>query len=87
MLLPRNLLQAAEADITRSGRNHGHRGGMYEHYAFHRAHVRKANSARELVALAAAEPRMGLGSGKKWTRTIYGDAELLKQAASIAKGA
>lgn len=43
MLLPRNLLQAAEADITRSGRNHGHRGGMYEHYAFHRAHVRKGD--------------------------------------------
>lgn len=84
-LKPVNIIQAAERDIGKSSRNAGHKGGSYEAYAFHREHVRKAFSALELIELAASDHIRGACSGKKWTRIVYSNPELLKEAAALAR--
>jgi hypothetical protein len=50
------------------------------HYHFHRDHVRKAGSANDILRAAIAEPTKGRESGKKLTRRLYVDVELLKAA-------
>lgn len=60
-LKPQNLIQAAEADLKRRETNkliavHGHRGDRYEQYAFHRKHVNRCSTVREILELALAEP-------------------------------
>jgi molybdate-binding protein len=79
------IVGAAEEDIERRKRNMSpFRGpGEYEHYAFHRKHVAKARIASELLVLALHEREIGVVSGKKWTRLIYKDKELLKAAAFV----
>jgi hypothetical protein len=84
MLKPCSLLRTAEADLVRRGRNEATEAGTYEHYAFHRKHVKKANTAAELISLAAAEPDIGLASAKYNTRLIYSDTELLLAARELA---
>jgi hypothetical protein len=79
------VLQAVKADIQRRTRNKdGERhSGEYEHYAFHRKHVVKAKgTVATLLRLAADERHIGLASGKKWTRLIYQDEALLREAAN-----
>lgn len=85
-LKPQNLIQAAEADLKRATRNAEiameakHRGGTghYEQFAFHRDHVRRADTARELIVLALMNPN--IKTAKPNTKMIYGDATLLFQA-------
>lgn len=86
-LLPQNVLQAAEADLMRRIRNKGQaRQAMsrprekFEHYAFHREHVRRAKSIQQLVCAALMQPQPGLRSKKRNTRMLYGDAGLLVKA-------
>jgi hypothetical protein len=83
-LKPSSLLHTAAADLARRKRNSAPLDGGYEHYAFHRKHVKKANTAAELVSLAAAEPGVGLASAKYNTRLIYGDTDLLLAARELA---
>jgi hypothetical protein len=82
-LKPQNIIQAAEADLARKRRNaeraknHDHE---YEQYAFHRAHVRRARDARELIRLALMDPWVADDSAKVNTVLIYSDARLLVAA-------
>lgn len=91
VLKPTILVQAAQADLKRKQRNadRGERrsqfqGEGYEPYAFHRAHVRKAIDARDLIAKALAEIGLGQASGKDDTRLIYSNEQLLAEAMEIA---
>ncbi len=54
--------------------------GNYRQYAFHRSHVAKADTANDLIRAAIAAPGLGQSSGKRDTRLIYSDIELLKAA-------
>lgn len=86
MLKPQNVLQAADADMRRKELNTDpSRYWPIEPYAFHRRHVRKAQTAVELVELAVANPKLGEKSAKRDTKLLYGDVDLLKQAAEIAR--
>jgi hypothetical protein len=78
-LKPRNIVQAAEADLARRKRNMlrhkgeptpGH-GDETEIYAFYAPHVRKAKNARQLIEMAWKQPFRGLQCEKKNTRLIY----------------
>lgn len=92
-LKPINIVQAAEEDFKRRTRNaerqSGARGGVgnpdFEHFAFHRKHVHKANSAVELIELALKFQSIGTESGKKNTRVIYRNAPLLQEALELTK--
>lgn len=87
MLKPSSIVGAAIEDVRRFFRNK-ERGELgyaeYEQYAFAREHVRRACSkgigAKDLIALAIDEPGIGRLSGKRSTRLIYSDTELLKRA-------
>ena len=53
---------------------------QFKHYAFHRKHVVGAETANDIIRNAIAEPGLGLASGKRDTRLLYSDIELLKAA-------
>lgn len=89
MLKPQNLVQAAEADMKRALRNAEHAfnakefsGIGYEEHAFHRDHVRRADTASELLLLALMNPTVK--TAKPNTRLIYGNAQLLIEAIRAA---
>lgn len=84
VLKPSSIVSTAEADLSRRKRNAETDAGTYEHYAFHRKHVKKAADAAELISLAAAEPGVGLSSAKYNTRLIYSDTDLLLAARELA---
>jgi len=81
-LKPSSIWAAAMADMDRKVRNASlsRAFGDYEQYAFHRDHVAKADTANDLIRLAIMYPGLGQASGKKMTRLIYADVELLKRA-------
>ena len=82
-LKPQNIIQAAQADLARKRRNAARakeRDHEYEQYAFHRAHVRRARDARELIRLALMDPWVANDSAKVNTVLIYNDARLLVAA-------
>lgn len=54
--------------------------GEFKQYAFHRSHVIKAETANDILRAAIAEPGKGQASGKRDTRLLYSDLELLKAA-------
>lgn len=88
-LSPTNVLQAARADMRRKVRNASaakFSDPSYEHYAFHRKHVRKAVDAENLLVRALMEPDPGLTSDKFNTRLLYGDGALLYAAIRLARG-
>lgn len=88
-LKPQNIIQAAQADMARSGRNAEraeNKDHEYEHYAFHRKHVRRAHTPAELIRLALMDPWIAQKSAKPNTRLIYGDGLLLVQALKVAEG-
>lgn len=93
MLKPVNIVQAAEADLKRKVRNAAqarqrfeYAGEPYEAYAFHRTHVRRADSAQALLVLALMNPQPAAKSAKKNTKIIYGNAELLVAAVRLSNG-
>jgi hypothetical protein len=80
-LLPQKVLQAAEADLMRRIRNKAcAQRGTFELYAFHREHIRKAKTIRQLVVTALMQPELGMRSKKRNTRMLYGDGALLVKA-------
>ena len=85
-LKPSSLLHAAQADLRRRARNSdkGFGGDSYEHFAFHRKHVRKAVDVRDLLVRALMEPGLGQASGKYNTRLIYSSGETLLRAIHLA---
>lgn len=84
VLKPSSLVQAAHADLARKRRNKTPGISHYEHYAFHRTHVKRAQTVAELLALASAQPGLGACSTKINTRLIYSDVSLLEQAKALA---
>ena len=83
MLKPQNIVQAASADFARRSRNSvqaEYSDPSYEHYAFHRGHVRRARDVKQLLVLALMDPLPGLASAKGNTKMIYGDTMLLLAA-------
>lgn len=90
-LTPGALVTAAEYDMRRRERNVEDSGaGACEHYAFHRKHVLRASKAEpsdrtmRLITLAIEQREIGIESGKKSTRLIYKDEQLLKEALEMA---
>lgn len=81
-LKPSSIWTAAMADMDRKARNAKPSRGLgdYEQYAFHRRHVMKAISANDLIRAAIKGISLGQASGKKATRLIYADVEILKRA-------
>jgi hypothetical protein len=84
-LKPRNILQAAEADLKRRERNvkryQGELSSEVELYAFYGPHVRRAKNVGHLLELAIKHgaPK----SKKKNTILIYGDVDLLIRALTL----
>jgi hypothetical protein len=54
--------------------------GKMRHYHFHRDHIRHADTANDILRAAIAEIEKGRESGKKLTRLLYADPEILKAA-------
>ncbi len=87
-LKPSTVLQAAREDIKRHRRNREAAvmgECSFEHFAFHRMHVRKAADAESLLVRALMEPGLGLASAKYNTRLIYSDGNLLVAAIKLAR--
>jgi hypothetical protein len=88
LLKASSILAAADEDLRRHVRNLERSIGEYEHYAFHRKHVAKAMNdniipnGKMLIKIALDDLQTGCESGKHWTRVIYSDPELLKEAMS-----
>lgn len=89
-LKPQNIIQAAEADLWRVIENKKNaqyfKNPRYMHYAFHREHVRRSNTAEELIRLALMDPTIAEKTIKKNTRMIYGNARLLLEAIQMEGG-
>lgn len=86
-LKPSMVWRCAMDDLERRKHNEGLKtfvgvplSSTFKHYAFHRRHVVKASTANDILRAAIAEPGLGLASGKKDTRLLYSDVELLKAA-------
>lgn len=80
-LTPGSIVSAAEVDMQRERRNQRRGfGNGNEFYSFHRKHVHRATTVRQLIKLAIDEPEIGRASGKKSTRIIYRDETLLWKA-------
>lgn len=86
-LKPSMIWRCAMDDLERRRHNAGigcpagqGRTGEYQQYAFHRDHVAKAESANDILRAAIAQPGKGQASGKRDTRLLYSDVELLKAA-------
>lgn len=80
VLRPSSIWAAAMEDLKRRSYNKDPGEDGFRVYAFHRKHVLKANSANDVIRAAIAEPGLGLASGKRDTRLLYSDVELLKAA-------
>ena len=83
-LKSQNIVQAAEADLNRKRHNRSEaelENPSYEHYAFHRKHVRRAEDAKTLITLALMDPIVK--TTKPNTLLIYGDARLLVEAIRV----
>ena len=80
VLKPSSIWSAAMEDLKRRAHNVEPGVDTYRHYAFHRKHVIKASTANDIIRAAIAEPGLGQVSGKKDTRLLYSDVELLKLA-------
>lgn len=93
VLKPSSIWQAAMADLERRKKNRHEGNGVpeeYQHYAFHRTHVEKAETANDIIRAAIADvegsygrdakPSIGAASGKPQTRLLYSNLDLLRKA-------
>lgn len=78
ILKPSSIWSAAMSDLAK--REHNSKADITElkHYAFHRDHVKKAQTANDVIRAAIAQIGKGQASGN--TRLLYRDPELLKAA-------
>lgn len=82
-LKPSMVWRCAMDDLDRRSHNAAVQAGgegEFKRYAFHRRHVIKASTANDVLRAAIAEPGLGRASGKRDTRLLYSDVELLKAA-------
>jgi hypothetical protein len=77
---PEAIWRMAMSDFDRRAGNQGADVARMKHYNFHRAHVRKATTANDILRAAIEDPALGRESGKKVTRLLYADVEQLKAA-------
>lgn len=77
---PEAIWRMAMSDWDRRAGNQGADVARMKHYNFHRDHVRKANTANDILRAAIEDPAIGRESGKKITRLLYSDVEQLKAA-------
>jgi len=77
-LPPSAIVQAAANDLLSRRLNVEDLGAR--RYAFHRDHVRRSTTPRELIERALADPDRGVGSEKFNTRMLYESVDLLQQA-------
>lgn len=77
---PEAIWRMAMADFDR--RNGNKTADVFEmkHYNFHRDHVRKAGTANDILRAAIEDIGKGRESGKKITRLLYADEDLLRKA-------
>lgn len=78
VLKPSALAKAAEADLALRNRKRLGQCADGKAYTFHRAHVRRASCALDLVDRAIADRYSGVWSDKRITCLIYGDEDLLR---------
>lgn len=84
-LTPRAILDAAAADLLAFAHKREGILGRGEHYAFHAAHVAKADSPAHLIEIALADRQIGLRSSKRHTRAIYQNPNVLEAALILAR--
>lgn len=79
-LKPAMIWRMAMEDFDR--RAHNKEAGVdgMKPYNFHRDHVVKAKTANDILRAAIEDPGRGQQSGKKVTRLMYANVELLKAA-------
>ena len=80
VLKPSSIWAAAMEDLSRRAFNKAAAGDSFRAYAFHRKHAIKAGTANDIIRAAIKEPGLGQASGKRDTRLLYSDVELLKAA-------
>jgi hypothetical protein len=77
---PEAIWRMALSDVNRRTGNRTADVSEMKHYHFHRDHVRKATTANDVLRAAIEEIEKGRESGKKLTRLLYADPDLLKAA-------
>ena len=87
VLQPASIVTAAEADLLLRERQRGVRydgdDRAVQPYCFHHRHVVRASCAFDLIDRAIKDRYSGVHSGKRITRIIYADEELLLAARAI----
>jgi hypothetical protein len=85
LLKPASIVTAAEADLELRQHQRSRVGEepRSQPYCFHRRHVARASCALELIDLAIRDRYTGVYGGKRITRIIYGDADLLWAARQL----
>lgn len=80
-LPPGAIIGAAESDLASAKHNSDPmRAPPYLQYAFHRKHVRAAETPRQLIELALSDLKLGTDSTKRNTREIYTNVAALRAA-------
>lgn len=79
-LKPGSIVGAAAADLVLARKKREGDANRFAPYSFHRDHVRASDDPIDLIALAMKEPELGAGSGKRCTREIYSNVDLLAAA-------
>lgn len=77
---PEAIWRMAMSDWDLRAGNQGADVARMKHYNFHRDHVRKAKTANDILRAAIKDIGKGRESGKKVTRLLYADEDLLRKA-------
>jgi len=77
---PEAIWRMAMSDFDRRAGNLTADIASMKHYNFHRDHVRKAKTANDILRAAIEDIGKGRESGKKLTRLLYADEDLLRKA-------
>lgn len=86
-LKPRSIVDAAAADLKlrRAQRGAHDREDGLQAYCFHRAHVARADSVVDLIERAIRGRYDGVYCGKRITRIIYSDENLLRETYALVR--
>ena len=80
---PSAIVGAAEADLALRERKIRRRSAENIPYVFHRRHVQAASCALDLIDRAIRDRYSGVYCGKRITRIVYGDEELLRAVRAL----
>lgn len=86
-LKPASIVTAAEADLAlrQEQRRIWKKPRSVQAYCFHRAHVARASCVLDLIDRAIADRSSGVYCGKRITRIIYADENLLWEARALVE--